>query len=152
VLDGPYNNDATALPNGGHPNQNVVADDHNFVEHLGNAGRPQATDSRPDTMHTTINTACPKLLLTAGFTQETFYPGPPLTFGASPHETPYSALGGVFPTARSASGRHRAWGRSCPVADRQWEVSAGDQYGRPRRTRADSGATPVASRPSRPLR
>ena len=56
----PYNNDATALPNGGHPNPTVVADDHNFVEHLGNAGRPQATDSRPDTMDTMVSPTCPK--------------------------------------------------------------------------------------------
>jgi hypothetical protein len=38
----PYNTDATAAPNGGHPISIVVTDDTTIVADLGNAGRPLA--------------------------------------------------------------------------------------------------------------
>ena len=43
----PQNNDPTALPAGGHPNTNVVADEPSLVEHPGNAGRPHVAADRP---------------------------------------------------------------------------------------------------------
>ena len=43
----PYNTDATALPTGDTRITIVVADDNAFVEHPGNAGRPQAAVNRP---------------------------------------------------------------------------------------------------------
>jgi len=42
----PLNTDATALPQGGHPIKIVVADENNFVEHPGNAGRPHVVSNR----------------------------------------------------------------------------------------------------------
>jgi hypothetical protein len=45
----PYNNDATALPEGDTQIPIVVADDTNVVEHPGNAGRPHAAADRPIT-------------------------------------------------------------------------------------------------------
>jgi len=43
----PYNTDATAAPNRGHPTSIVVTDDISFVADLGNAGRPSAIVNRP---------------------------------------------------------------------------------------------------------
>src|SRR5205807_123209 len=71
-----------ALPTGGHPNTTVVADDISFVEHLGNSGRPDAADSRPNPPQPCNRRTCrlrraivlpARRVLTSGLIQETAF-------------------------------------------------------------------------------